>query len=190
MKETEIEVQAKVEHVAPLLSLLEREGQFQSEKRQVDEYFSPAHRDFLAAHPVEEWLRVRRSDHGCSLNYKKWHIDKEGRGLYADEYKTKIEDADMARKVITSLDAKSIVTVEKMRKTWLYRDYEINLDSVKGLGDFVEVEYMGKRDPSEHREIMEEMVKFLKDLGCGRLEVNHSGYPALLLNRGERVDVL
>jgi adenylate cyclase class 2 len=188
MKETEIELQAKVENTAPLLSLLEKEGQFQSETRQVDEYFTPSHRDFLVKRPIEEWLRLRNSGGTYSLNYKKWHFDSEGRGLYADEYETKLENIEMARKAFAALDVKPIIIVDKARKMWRYKDYEVCLDSVKGLGDFVELEYIGSRSSSDHEAIMREMIAFLKDLGCGRLEVNHSGYPALLLGRGERID--
>ena len=190
MKETEIELQAKIEHVEPLLSFLDKEGKFQFEKRQVDQYFTPAHRDFLSKNPIEEWLRLRDSSGAYSLNYKKWHFDGDGRGLYADEYETKLENFQMAEKILVAVDVKPLVVVDKNRKVWLYADYEISLDSVKDLGDFVEIEYKGQRDSSEHKEILEEMVGFLKKLGCGAIEMNHSGYPALLLGRGGRTDVL
>jgi adenylate cyclase class 2 len=190
-KETEIELQASVENVKPLKDLLEKEGEFQYERHQIDEYFTPIHRDFIAAKPTHEWLRLRDADGHCSFNYKNWHFDDEGRGLYADEFETKIEDLVMARKILTAIDVKPVVIVDKVRKTWRYKDYEICLDSVKNLGDFVEIEYMGKKDPSEHKNIMAEMTGFLKGLGCGRIEINHSGYPALLLFGHEgRFDVI
>lgn len=188
MKETEIEVQAQIENVKLLASFLEKEGKFQSEKHQVDEYFTPAHRDFLASQPISEWLRLRNSDESYSINYKNWHYDSEGRGLYADEFETKVENLETMQKVFTNLDIKSVIIVDKTRKVYLYKDYEIALDSVKGLGDFVEIEYMGPRSHTEHEKILQEMIQFLRDLNCGKIEVNHSGYPALLLGRGERVD--
>ncbi len=181
MKETEIELQAKVERTEPLTAFLKEKGAFQYETRQIDEYFTPAHRDFLAVRPVEEWLRLRDSGGAYSLNYKRWHFDKTGRGLYADEFETKIENLAMAKKAFAAINMKPLVTVGKARKVWTYGDYEISMDSVKDLGDFVEVEYMGKRSSTEHKEIIAEMVQFLKKLGCGKLEVNHGGYPALLL---------
>ena len=191
MKQTEIELQAKIEHTAPLLAFLEREGKFQHEKHQVDEYFTPAHRDFLAKRPVEEWFRLRNAGGAYFINYKKWHFDSEGRGLYVDEFETKLENGHMARKILASLELKPVVIVEKVRKTWRYADYEICLDSVKGLGDFVEIEYMGGREASEHKAILDEMIAFLKKLGCGKIEINYSGYPALLLfGREGRFDIV
>lgn len=188
MKETEIELQTKIENIKPLLNFLEKEAHFESENHQIDKYFIPAHRNFLISRPIEEWFRLRDSNGKFSLNYKRWHFDGEYRGLYADEYETKIDDVQMMRKILKSLNFKPIVTVDKKRKIWKYRDYEISMDSVKNLGSFVEIEYYGARHYDDHKEITGEMIKFLKDLGCGTLEINHSGYPALLLNRGERID--
>jgi len=189
MKQTEIELQVKVEKVEPLRSLLEQSGEFKYETQQIDIYFTPAHRDFLAKNPIEEWLRLRDANGNCSLNYKKWHFDADGRGLYADEFETKIENLEAAKKSFAALDIKPVITVEKTRKVWMYEDHEICLDAVKGLGDFVEIEYYGKRDIADHKEITAEMIQFLKKLGCGRLEINHVGYPALLLGRVGPVDI-
>lgn len=181
MKGVEIELQARVENVSPLKELLEERGSFKYETHQTDTYYTPAHRDFLAVKPVEEWLRLRDSDGTYSITYKKWHFDEDGRGLYAHEYETNVEDLEMAQKILQAIDIKEVIVVEKKRRIWDYMEYEISLDTVKGLGDFVEIEYTGKKDSAEHKEIMTEMIKFLKDLGCGKLEVNHSGYPALIL---------
>ncbi|KKU91292.1 MAG: hypothetical protein UY23_C0002G0031 [Candidatus Jorgensenbacteria bacterium GW2011_GWA1_48_11] len=187
-KDTEIELQTKVERLAPLLAFLEKEGKFESDNHQRDEYFTPVHRDFLAPRPIEEWFRLRDSNGKYSINYKKWHFDGEGRGLYADEHETKIENPEAMRKILATLDFKPVIVVDKERKIWRYKDYEISVDSVKNLGDFVEIEYYGDSHHSNHKEIMDGMISFLKGLGCGTLEINHSGYPALLLGRAERID--
>ncbi len=190
MKLTEIELQAQVENVAPLKVLLEKDGEFKYEHNQRDQYFTPAHRDFLSANPIEEWLRLRDADGTFTINYKKWHFDNEGRGLYADEYETKIENLEIGEKILQAIDAKPIIVVEKVRNAWKYKDYEICLDSVKGLGDFVEIEYIGSQDTRNAEKIRGEMIIFLKDLGCGTLTLNHSGYPALLLGRKEKQEII
>ncbi len=191
MKTTEVELQAQVENVAPLIALLEKEGKFKYTNGQRDHYFTPAHRDFLDADPIVEWLRLRDADGTFTLNYKKWHLDDRGHGSYADEYETKIESLEIGEKILGALDAKPIVVVEKVRKAWDYKEYEVCLDSVQGLGDFVELEYAGPRDGAlDHKEIMDGMITFLKELGCGTLTLNHSGYPALLLGRTGEQEVL
>ena len=61
-KDIEIEIQVNVEKIEPFLEFLTKSGQFVGEKHQVDEYFTPTHRDFLAVRPAVEWLRLRNSD--------------------------------------------------------------------------------------------------------------------------------
>ena len=182
MNNIEIEIQVNIENIKPLIEFLEKNGQFKAEKYQVDEYFSPAHRNFIEVRPIKEWLRLRDSDGKYSVTYKNWHYDENGRAQYlCDEYETKIEDLAQLRKILDVLNFKSLVKVDKKRKTWEYKDYEIDLDSVKGLGDFVEIEYIGKDEKANPDKITAEMMDFLKELGCGRIKRNYVGYPFQLL---------
>jgi adenylate cyclase class 2 len=84
------------------------------------------------------------------------------------------------RKILLALNFRPIVTVDKTRRRWVFEDYEVALDKVVGLGDFVEVEYKGSMvvDP---KTTTKEMVVFLKNNGCGKIELNNGGYPMLLL---------
>jgi len=177
----EIEIQVKIENSKPLLEFLKKRAKFQKEKHQIDEYFSPAHRNFLETRPVKEWLRLRNADGNYSLNYKNWHFDKNGKSHYCDEYESKIDDFNKTKKIFSALNFKSIVTVDKLRKIWEYRNYEISVDSVKKLGDFVEIEYIGRDDKVNPEEITGKMIKFLKDLKVGKIERNYAGYPFMLL---------
>ena len=181
MKDIEIEIQVKVKNDKPLLDFLHKNGQFQSEKHQVDEYFSPAHKDFLSVRPVKEWLRLRDADGKYSINYKNWHYDDKGKSHYCDEYETEIEDLDTLKKILDSLNFKSLVIVDKVRRIWVYKDYEIGIDSVKDLGNFIEIEYVGKAEKVEPEKITAEMMNFLKEVGCGKVERNYVGYPFQLL---------
>jgi adenylate cyclase class 2 len=180
MKNVEIEIQVSIEKSEPLLAFLKKNAEFKSEKRQIDEYFSPAHRDFIAVRPAAEWLRLRESDGHYSFCYKYWHHEGE-ESLYCDEYETGIEEPEKMRKILKALDFKSLVTVDKSRQVWRYLDFEIALDSVKNLGEFVEIEYKGKDENADPKTITEEMVKFLKAAGCGEIKINFQGYPYLLL---------
>ncbi|GAI26198.1 unnamed protein product, partial [marine sediment metagenome] len=58
MNDIEIEIQVKIENSKPLIEFLEKNADFRSENHQIDEYFSPAHRDFIGVRPVKEWLRL------------------------------------------------------------------------------------------------------------------------------------
>ncbi len=180
VKDIEIEIQVKLDGAAKLEKFLTKEAKFTGDNYQKDEYFTPAHKDFLKTRPVAEWLRIRES-YKNSINYKLWHYDSSGRSQYCDEYETTIDDIDQVRKIFKAVGNKLIATVEKKRKTWNYKEYEIAIDHITGLGDFVEVEYKGKKLTQEPEEIMSGMVKFLKEVGCTNIQRNSVGYPFMLM---------
>lgn len=177
----EIEIQANIENSRPLFDFLGAHGIFKHEIRQVDEYFSAAADDFLAVRPVSRWLRLRQTEKGCYLNYKNWHFDKDGQSDYCDEFETGIENIETARKILEALKFHPIATVDKLRKIWTFEDYEIAIDSVKDLGDFVEIEYIGRDGQADPKKITAGMIAFLKGLGVGRITRNHVGYPFIKL---------
>jgi adenylate cyclase, class 2 len=191
MADTEIEIQVQVDNIGALLDFLKANAKFLEKRRQIDEYFTPVHRNFLGVRPAVEWLRLRDSNGVFSTTYKKWHVDEEGKTQYADEYETKIENIDQLRKIFTVIDIKPLITVDKERDIWLYKDYEVAIDKIKGLGDFVEVEYKGENHEISPKEVTTEMVKFLKDVGCGTIKRNYVGYPFMILYPDEiELDIL
>lgn len=181
MDNVEIEIQVKIENSNPLLEFLNKNGKFKYETHQIDEYFIPAHRDFIAVRPINEWLRLRDSSGKLSINYKNWHRDENGKSIYCDEYELSIEDINRMKRIMQALNFKSVTIVDKTRKSWDYKDYEVSMDSIKELGDFVEIEYKGDDKNADPKKITAGMIKFLKDVGCGKIEQNHVGYPFQLL---------
>lgn len=179
MHDTEIEIQVRIQKSETLKAFLEKEAEFISENRQIDEYFTPAHKNFLDVRPIEEWFRLRDENGKYYITYKKW-IYENGIGIYANEYEISIGDKETARKIFISLDLRSVTTVDKTRRKYIYKDYEFAFDKVVGLGDFVEVEYKGgkKVDPKTETK---KMIEFLKKQDCGTIELNNGGYPMLLL---------
>lgn len=177
----EIEIQVNIENSAPLSDFLKSQGVFVHEVHQIDEYFSSALDSFLAVRPISRWLRIRQTEKGNSFNFKNWHFDADGKSNYCDEFETKIEDIEATRKILAALNFNSIVVVDKLRKIFTYENYEIAIDSVKGLGDFVEIEYIGNDETINPKEVTSAMILFLKNLGVGKITRNHVGYPFILL---------
>lgn len=143
---------------------------------QKDIYFVPAHRNFLAKKKVNEWLRIRETKDKITLNYKNWYPD----GLHCKEFETKIEDITALKKIFESLDFKEIVVVEKMRNIWIYKEVEIAIDDVKGLGSFIELEAKSNLDFEEAKKLLYDILKELKaETG----EQDFRGYPYRLLEK-------
>lgn len=184
MKDVEIEIQVRISDDTKLRKFLEEKAEFTGESYQKDEYFTPQHRNFIGITPVAEWLRLRESSAG-SVTYKNWHYNSDGKGEYCDEYESDVGNIDQMRKIFAALNIAPVITVEKLRKTWRYDNYEIALDRVTDLGDFVEVEYKARHHQGSPKEILSEMIAFLKKIDCGKIEQNFVGYPFMLLYPNE-----
>jgi len=183
----EIEIQVRIENNVNLFLFLHKEAKFIGEQHQIDRYFTPAHKNFIQVRPVNEWLRLRDSSGKFSINYKNWHNEIDGKRDYCDEYETPIESLEQMEKIFGVLDMKEVVTVDKVRKLYVYQQYEIAIDSVNGLGDFVEIEYKGEIKKQTPTQITSGMVAFLKKIGCGKIARNSGGYPFQLLFPNEVV---
>jgi adenylate cyclase class 2 len=153
----------------------EKEGDFQK-----DTYYVPSHRNFLDKKPVSEWLRIRESKKGNSLNYKNWH-NNAGNAVSCDELETGVEDIAALRKIFESLEIKEIVVVEKTRSSWSYKDAHIALDEVKGLGDYIEIEAKG--DFKSIEDAKKHLYSVLGEIGAKTGEQDFEGYPLLLLRQ-------
>jgi adenylate cyclase class 2 len=181
MNNIEVELKFPLLNAREAASILGRvAGQGRSE-RQVDTYFNHPDRDFLAARPITEWLRIRETGHGAVLNYKHWHHTKEKRTVSCDEYETNIENAAAAKRLLEALGFNVLIVVDKTRKTWRYKDVEVAIDDVKELGAYVELEAKGRfKDIEEAKTHLYEVVKEL-DLQLGEQDLK--GYPFLLLEK-------
>jgi predicted adenylyl cyclase CyaB len=177
----EIEIQVQVESTKKLLTYLKKNGKFVGKQHQIDQYFVPPHRDFASIRPINEWLRLRNSSGKYSINYKNWHRDTDGRSHYCDEYESPIGNLAQLQNIFSALNIIPLVTVDKVRKIWMYKNFEIAIDSVKGLKDSIEIEFKGAHTAKKPAEITTKMIKFLKDIGCGKIFRNYSGYPFRLL---------
>lgn len=181
----EIEIQVQIENNKDLLKFLKRHAKFIGRERQIDTYYTPAHRNFLSVKPINEWLRLRNASGKYSINYKYWYYDKNGKSDYCDEFETEIGNIESLEKILSALNMKLLIVADKTREIWKYKDYEIALDSVKKLGDFVEMEYKGKATKKTPAEINNEMIEFLKNQNCGKISRNYGGYPFKLLFPGQ-----
>lgn len=146
---------------------------------QKDTYYTPAHRDFRDKKYPFEWLRLRESPKGFSLNYKHFYPEDAEKTDYCDEFETKVENIDAVKKIFTSIDIKEIIIVEKKRSTWEFKDVEIAIDDVKKLGKYIELEALNHfEDPKQGKEYL---YSILKELNAEVDEEDLRGYPFKIL---------
>jgi predicted adenylyl cyclase CyaB len=177
----EIEIKVKVTEITPLMEFLKIKAKYIASERQLDTYYSPKEKSYLDHDPVIEWLRLRDESGKYSITYKRINVEEDGKSHSKDEYETTIGDLTQMEKLFAALDLIEIVQVDKTRQTYEFEDYEIAIDNVKELGDFVEIEYKGSENQKSPKEITDEMIEFLKNLKVGKIIRNYSGYPFQIL---------
>ena len=162
MKEIEVEVtfSNKKEEVIKKLSKFEYVG----EKEIYDIYYYDPQRDNLKPEDdlrLNETFRIRKTNNTCYVTYKKQHF-KGKLWIYSDEYETKIEDYDTIKKIIFLLGLEPLITVHNKRKIYKYKEYEIELEDVEGLGIFIEVERIS--NDKDEMKVKEEIRDFIRNL--------------------------
>lgn len=184
----EVEIKIEINNFEEIKKKVAEKGKLIKSINQIDDYFIPSHRDFFAQkpHPIE-WLRIRTNPDKVIFEYDK-SINKKANGEQecAEEYETLISEPEEFRKILSFLDFKKVVTVNKQREYWDCGNIEVALDKVEGLGCFIEAEAKG--DFKDSTEAKQTCLKFLEELGienAGDKEIK-KGYPVLYLEKNKK----
>ena len=106
-------------------------------------------------------MGLKKLPYFCSIKTNKQHF-KGKLWIYSDEYETKIEDYDTIKKIIFLLGLEPLITVHNKRKIYKYKEYEIELEDVEGLGIFIEVERIS--NDKDEMKVKEEIRNFIRSL--------------------------
>lgn len=181
-KDIEIEIKFPLHNPEEVVGFLNKNAKLISKDVfQKDTYFTPVHRNFInKAYPFE-WLRLRETAKGSSLDYKHFYPENAKKTDYCDEFQTGVSDVDSLKKIAENLDFKEIIIVDKKRSLWLFKDVEIAIDDVKGLGSFIELEARKEyKDPKDGKRYLYELLGRLKaKVG----EEDLRGYPFRVLEK-------
>lgn len=197
MYEVEVKVRADHEEIRPKLAELDAEPV--NEVTQVDTYYDAPHRDFAE---TDEALRVRRetpavddgrpegsrvSSNGSSdeiheptveLTYKGPLVEAESKTRR--EIETRVADREAADAILAALDFDPAATVRKERERFAVEEYTVTLDSVAGVGEFVEIET--EAEEGEVESSREGAFAVLRDLGLDPDDQIRTSYLGLLLD--------
>ncbi len=174
----EIEVKVSACH-RPVRDALEHMGaRFIGTEKQADTYYKAPHRDFSK---TDEALRIRCVDGVSVMTYKGKKLDTVSKTR--EEFETPVE-GDAASSILLALGFKRSGHVSKSRDIYSYNDLIICLDTVDGLGEFVEVELMADivagSDISSFRE---HIFNTLAKLGIHAKESIRSSYLEMVLEK-------
>jgi len=181
-REIEIKIPLSEETFPKIKERLKKNSRFVKNLPQVDEYFTPMHRNFVEPEYPYEWLSIRRRGDKVILNYKHYYPENTEVTTHCDEFETQIQDVNQLDKIFSTLNFRKLVTVEKEREVYIYNnEFEIALDVVKELGYFVEIEAI--KDFGSVEVTREKLFEFAKSLGIDISKIDKRGYPFLLMKK-------
>jgi adenylate cyclase class 2 len=164
----EVEVKAKLKDRKAVMKKLEDFGcKFSEELHQVDHIFLPKGTSFPSpfSTPV---LRVRKSNDKYFFTLK---ISQSGR-QDSLERELQIMDGNMMMEIINLIGFEEFIPVDKKRIKTKYKDMVIELDEVKELGEFIEVEkIVTYTDLEVRKNIQKELCEFLETLGIAKADL-------------------
>lgn len=180
--EVEIKIPVSEELFAELKNKLKSIANFKEASDQADDYYIPAHRDFLAEKYPFEWLRIRKKEDKFILTYKHYYPERAEENTHCDEYETKLEDPGQLENIFSALNFKKIVSVNKHRLVYQYKnEFEVVLDIVKELGCFIEVEAI--KNFGSIQTTRQKLFEFAKALGINVSRADKRGYPYLMMKK-------
>lgn len=174
MQSKEIEVKAHVYNKEKLIQQLLEHGCMLSEPvRQEDEYYINFEGSFTQFRPQENFLRVR------TLQDRSYFTLKQPQSNELDvlEHTTEVSDKEELIAILQLLGYRYVISVKKERQEGKLGNYNVCVDSVEGLGDFIELEYIGT---DEAVLIQNDQKRILSELGIEEKDVVIHGYDTLM----------
>ena len=176
----EVEVKVPADH-GPVRERLEALGADPlGVVHQHDTYYDHPTRDFAE---TDEALRLRRESTpddqatAATLTYKGPLVDDATKTR--EEVETGVSEPDAADTVLTAVGFEPAAVVEKERERFVLEGYTVALDTVSGLGTYVEVEATGEAEGVES--IGEGAFDLCRRLGLAPDESIRTAYLGLLL---------
>ena len=147
---------------------------------QEDVYYNAPHRDFA---DTDEALRIRteraNGDAETFITYKGPLVEEQSKTR--EEAETGVEDASAAREILAGLGFEPAATVRKERERYVHGDLTVTLDSVDGVGEFVEVETDVDGDRDAVAPARDDAIELLERLGLDDDDQIRTSYLGLKL---------
>ena len=173
----EVELKVQADHDGVRERLADTDGTLIGTVEQADIYYDAPDRNFAE---TDEALRVRteRTDDETEtrLTYKGPLVEEESKTR--EEAKTAVADPDALGDILSGLGYEPAAEVHKERTRYRLDGYTVTLDTVDGLGEFIEVEREVQEDIAGAREGARDVME---KLGLDPDEQIRTSYLGLLL---------
>jgi len=151
-----MEVEAKFRLKEGVEEKIREIADFAEEKEEFDIYLNHPCRNFAE---TDEALRIR-VEKKVKVTYKGPKVDEETKSR--EEVNVEVSDFERALRLFEFLGFKKFRTVRKRRRIYRLKEAIICVDSVEGLGDFIEIEVEGGLERKEEIFRIAEMLGYTK----------------------------
>ncbi|MGS2617968.1 class IV adenylate cyclase [Micromonospora sp. LZ34] len=159
----EVEVKYRVDDESSLVEALRHRGvRLSASVRQDDQAYAPSMWRYGMSKVGVPFARLRTQD-GCHLFTVKRPIDNE---MVCLEHETVVADREQMHAALLAMGFVPTVRIAKTRRSGRWGDVSVCLDSVDGLGAFVEFEALVGADESGQR-VQEHLDRLVRSLGVG-----------------------
>jgi adenylate cyclase class 2 len=172
----EVEIKVPIDDKSIIKEGLKKIGfSFKKTIQQKDHYFQHPLRNFAK---TDEALRVRKTFDGSLLNYKGPKLDKMTKTR--EEIELKIQDADKLIQILDKIGFREVFLVEKSREIYKSGKITASVDSVKDLGDYLELEILSK-EKEDIEKSRNELFSILEKIHLSKDKMIRKSYLELLL---------
>jgi len=121
--------------------------------------------------------QTRRSGSGAKVTYKGPLLEAESKSR--EEFETGVENGDHIDAIVQHLGFEPAATVRKNRRVYEVREYDVTLDAVDDVGEFVEVE---RETDGDIEPVREGAYEVLRDLSLNPNDQQRTSYLGMLLS--------
>ena len=176
-----LEVESKIKISKKDLPLIRKRikeiARFSGVETKKDQYYSLEN----AFYPRKAF-RIRSNGKEDIVNFKKWLKKFWKHGIVVkEEYEFNIKNKENFLALMTDLGFKKWIGKTKITELYKHKKYKnlvIELNEIKGLGYFIEIEYLAKH--SDMKKAKDIIIKTMKELYIHRDQINNTGYTKML----------
>lgn len=174
----EVELKYKINNFDEIIKLLEQRGcVFSEEIIQSDTvYMNNDCSDLMDIKTDTVTVRIR------TLNNRKTTLTLKQRGeekFYCKEIEFEVENSAKVHEFLEHLNLKKVIEFTKTRITTKYNNFNICLDRINELGDFIEIEIVS--DNNNIALIKKEILEFANEINLNEENIETRYYPQLVL---------
>jgi adenylate cyclase class 2 len=178
----EVEVKVKVSDFGKVKQQLTEMGCVFSQQITQDDvtFVDSNYGEYDEFQPGKNILRLRKSDDKYIFTLKQPQRNE----MDSIERESEISDPEEFEAALLLMGYRKVVKIHKTRVKTKYKDCEICLDEVEGLGSFIEVEKIITGD-GDAIEVQEQLFEFLITLGIDPKDQVFNGYDTLIYRKNK-----